>query len=101
MGHDFIDICNPLGEKSILNKIKADFGKFARIRHLNCFPNLSSHKNVRQTILKTYDEFINAHNDNKSESRFEMFRRMDLLNEVIISECYLDYFDKYRYKLIF
>lgn len=96
MGHSFIDLCNPLGKESLLNKIKIDFGEFARIRKLNCFPNLSSHKNVSQTMFKTYDEFINAHNDNKSESRLKMFRRMDLLNEVIINECYLDYFEKYR-----
>ena len=97
MGHDFIDVCNPLKEKSLLSQIKTEYGEFARIRHLNCFPNLSSQKNVVSPIFTTFDEFINAHNDNLSKSRYIMLRQMDLLNEIIINECYLDYFDKYRY----
>lgn len=85
-----------MSQKSILNKIKVKFGDFVQIRNLNCFPNLSSNKKNIKPLFKTYDEFINANLDNKSTSRLEMFRRMDLLNEVIINECYLDYFDKYK-----
>lgn len=98
MGQKFIDLCDPLGEKSILKKIKNEFGDFASLRSIKCFPNLSSQKFIKDYMFMTYYDFINAYNNNNSQFKNEMYIRMDLLNEVFVNECYLENFHRYRFE---
>lgn len=97
LGHKLIDVCNPLGNSSLLNEIVKIFGSdFVRIRELNCFPNLNSDENVNQTLFRSYDQYIASNSHNKHASPLELYRRMDILNEVVINECYFDHIDTYR-----
>lgn len=96
VGQNFVDVCNPLGKISYLNQIKSMFGDFVHVRSMTCFPNLKSSEKVNKPIFDDYTEYITTNDENKMASPLELYRRMDILNEVIINECYFDYIDKYR-----
>lgn len=93
VGHSFLVVCNPLGSKSLLNHIGPKFNDFARIRNLKCFPNLNSDVNISEPLYKTYEDFMSAKNES---IQLKLHRRMDILNEVILNECYLDNIDTYK-----
>lgn len=90
IGHKFVDVCDPIGNESILSQIRSLYeNKFVRIRPLKCFPNLNSDVSVDTPMFDSFDEYV-------SKNQRELLLRMDILNEVILNECYFDYMDKYR-----
>lgn len=96
IGQHQVDVCNPLGIQTVLNQMPSFRPDFIKIRSLSCFPNLKSQENVDKPVFSSYDEYISANGRNKTSPDIQLLQRMDILNEVIINECYFDYIDKYK-----
>lgn len=64
------------------------FENILKIRKLNCFPNLNKLSNKSRKFLDTFEE-----NTPKSV----LYGKIDLINELLINECYLNNIDKYEY----
>ena len=85
-----------MGEKSALANVDPDLLKdYVKINELRCFPNfnlvLDNSKPIYFTTLESYL------NSKGSESESEFYLKFDLINEILINECYLDNIDKYKY----
>jgi hypothetical protein len=95
IGYDKLVGYNGPGFK--LNEMEWDFifnknKNFLEIKQMICFPNL-----VNSTEEKRYFGNLNLN----TESFEEIFNTMDTISYVLLHECYLDNFDKFRYLHLF
>jgi len=90
-------VCNPFGEQSAFNAVDPKLMEnYVILNNLTCFPNLEIQpSNPNQTyFFKNLEHFLLAKGP---EFKNKLYERFDLINEIMINECYLNNIDAVKY----
>ena len=93
-GYDQVIVCNQsIDDTAQFQRIFKKFSSFLKMKQLNCLPNLESENKLKTKYLTDFKGL-------RKNGEFFIYK-FDIINQLVLNECYLDNIEKYKYIAIF